>query len=112
MVEVLWKTTVSKIEGTNKVSALQITQDGVDRTLEVDGIFIYTGRKPNVPYLDGIAIESDDRGYLITSDKMETSIKGVYAAGDVRKKFLRQVITAAADGAIAATAVSQYLFTY
>lgn len=112
MVEVLWNTTVDKIEGTNKVSALQIIQDGDQRRLEVDGIFIYTGRKPNAPFLEGIELESDERGYLITSEKMETSITGVYAAGDIRKKFLRQVITAAADGAIAATAVSQFLFTY
>jgi thioredoxin reductase (NADPH) len=112
MVEVLWNTTVSKIEGANKVSALQVKQDGVDRLLEVDGIFIYTGRMPNIAFLEGVTLEQDDRGYLLTSDKMETSIEGVYAAGDVRKKFLRQVITAAADGAIAATAVSQYLFAY
>ena len=112
MVEVLWNTTVSRIVGDKKVSSLQIVQDGKERTLEVDGIFIYTGRQPNAPFLEGIDLERDQRGYILTNDKMETSIKGVYAAGDVRQKFLRQVITAAADGAIAATAASQYLYTY
>lgn len=111
-VEVLWNTTVSRIDGDNKVKALQIKQDGHDRTLEVDGIFIYTGRLPNAPFLEGVILDRDERGYIITSDKMETSIAGVYAAGDIRQKFLRQVVTAAADGAIAATAVSQYLFAY
>jgi len=112
MVEVLWNTTVSRIVGDKKVSSLQIVQDGKERTLEVDGIFIYTGRQPNAPFLEGIDLERTERGYILTTDKMETSIKGVYAAGDVRQKFLRQVITAAADGAIAATAASQYLYTY
>ncbi len=112
MVEILWNTTVSRIIGDKKVSSLLIVQDSKERTLEVDGIFIYTGRQPNTPFLAGIDLESDERGYILTTDKMETSIKGVYAAGDVRHKFLRQVVTAAADGAIAATAASQYLYTY
>jgi thioredoxin reductase (NADPH) len=112
MVEILWNTTVSRIVGEKKVSSLEIVQDGKDRTIEVDGIFIYTGRQPNAPFLAGADLESDERGYILTNDKMETSIKGVYAAGDVRQKFLRQVVTAAADGAIAATAASQYLYTY
>jgi thioredoxin reductase (NADPH) len=111
-VEVLWNTTVSKIIGENKVKALQIKQDGADRLLEIDGIFIYAGRKPNNSFLKGVALEQDERGFIITSEKMETSLEAIYAAGDIRKKFLRQVITAAADGAIAATAASQYLFTY
>jgi thioredoxin reductase (NADPH) len=111
-VEVLWNTTVSKIEGVKKVSALQIRQDGIERRLDVEGIFIYTGRQANTGFLEGTAVELDERGFIITSEKMETSLEGVYAAGDVRKKFLRQVVTAAADGAIAATAASQYLFEY
>lgn len=109
-VEVLWNTTVSKIEGENKVNALQIRQDGKDRLLEADGIFIYAGRRPNADFLEGIEIERDDRGFIITNKKMETTLAGVYAAGDIRKKFLRQVITAAADGAIAATAAAQYIY--
>ncbi len=109
-VEVLWNTTVSRIEGENKVSALQIVQDGADRRLEVDGIFIYAGRLPNTGFLEGVEYEQDERGFIITNEKMETSLEGVYAAGDVRNKFLRQVVTAAADGAIAATAAAQYIF--
>ncbi len=109
-VEVLWNTTISKIEGEKKVRALQIRQDGNDRLLEVDGIFIYTGRKPNAGFLQDVELDRDDRGFIITGDKMETSLPGVYAAGDIRQKYLRQVITAASDGAIAATAVAQYIY--
>ena len=109
-VEILWNTTVSKIEGDKKVSSLQIKQDGKDRPLPADGIFIYAGRLPNTAYLEGVELETDDRGFIVTSSKMETSLPGVYAAGDIRRKFLRQVITAAADGAIAATAAAQYIF--
>lgn len=111
-VEVLWNTTVSEINGENKVSGIKIKQDGQDRDLAVEGIFIYAGRKPNTAFLENLDINSDDRGFIITSSKMETSVPGVYAAGDIRKTFLRQVITAAADGAVAATAVAQKLFTY
>ncbi len=110
-VEVLWNTTVSKIEGENKVSGLLIVQDGRERRLAVDGFFIYAGRKPNTAYLNKGIIETDERGFIITNEKMETSIPGVYAAGDIRHTFLRQVITAASDGAIAATAAAQYLFS-
>ncbi len=111
-VEVLWNTTVSKIDGNDRVSGLVISQGGKERHLDVQGIFIYTGRLPNADYLKGIEMERDERGYIITNPKMETSVEGVYAAGDIRQKFLRQVVTAAADGAIAATAVSQYLYAY
>ena len=108
-VEVLWNTTVKKIEGDKKVSGAVINKDGKEEKLTVDGIFIYAGRKPNTAYLEGVGLNVDDRGFIITSEKMETSIPGVFAAGDIRQKFLRQVITAASDGAIAATAASQYI---
>ena len=110
-VEVLWNSTVSKIEGENKVSGLLIVQDGRERRLAVDGFFIYAGRKPNSAFLDKGMIETDERGFIITTEKMETSIPGVYAAGDIRHTFLRQVITAASDGAVAATAAAQHLYS-
>jgi thioredoxin reductase (NADPH) len=111
-VEILWNTTVGKIKGDNKVNGLLINQDGNDRDLDVDGIFIYAGRKPNAEFLEGQNVDCTDRGFIKTNEKMETSLPGVYAAGDIRQTFLRQVITAAADGAIAATAAAQRLFTY
>lgn len=108
-VEVLWNTTVTKIEGGNKVEALLINRDGSEKRLQVDGVFIYAGRKPNTAFLGDDTVEVDQGGFIITTERMETSREGVYAAGDIRKKYLRQVITAAADGAIAATAAAQYL---
>ncbi len=108
--EVLWNTTVSKIEGEGKVTALQIRQDGRDRRLEASGIFIYTGRMPKTGFLEGAELEQDERGFIVTNAKMETSVEGVYAAGDIRKKYLRQVVTAASDGAVAATAAAQYIY--
>ncbi|HSW36697.1 MAG TPA: thioredoxin-disulfide reductase [Candidatus Limnocylindrales bacterium] len=111
-IEVLWNTTVRHIEGENKVTGLNIMQNGVERMLQVDGVFIYAGRKPHAAFLEEISIEQDENGFIITNEKMETSLPGVYAAGDIRHKFLRQVITAAADGAIAATAAAQYLYSY
>lgn len=110
-VAVLWNTTVSKIEGEKKVSGLQIVQDGLERHLAVDGLFVFAGRKPNTTYLSKGTIDTDERGFIITNEKMETSLPGVYAAGDIRHTFLRQVITAASDGAVAATAAAQHLFT-
>ncbi|MDW7740562.1 MAG: FAD-dependent oxidoreductase [Bacillota bacterium] len=110
-VEVLWNTTVSSIEGDKKVTGLNIVQNGQDKELPVDGIFIFAGRQPNSGFIESGLLEVDEHGFIVTSGKMETNISGVYAAGDIRRKFLRQVITAASDGAIAATAVAQYLFT-
>jgi len=108
-VEVLWNTTVSKIEGDNKVSRVIVNRDGREEALEVDGIFIYAGRRPKTEFLDEGALEVSENGFIITGDRMETSVPGVYAAGDIRRKYLRQVITAASDGAIAASAAAQFV---
>ena len=102
-VEVLWNTTVQKIAGERKVEALALIQDGRERNLPVSGVFIYIGRQPNTAFLRD-ELPLDEGGYIITNENMETALPLVYAAGDVRLKGLRQVITAAADGAIAATA--------
>lgn len=109
-VEVLWNTTVGRIEGENKVSGLQINRNDRIQELKVGGIFIYAGRKPKVDYLNNENIRLGENGFIVTTEKMETSIPGVYAAGDIRSKFLRQVITAASDGAIAATAAAQHIY--
>ena len=76
--------------------------------LETNGVFFFVGTVPKTEFLRG-KLELDQQGYIITNDKMETNIPGVYAAGDVRQKYLRQVITAASDGAIAAVAAEKYL---
>ena len=71
-------------------------------------MFVFVGRVPASGLLDGLAA-LDERGYVVTNDRMETSTPGLFAAGDVRQKPLRQIITAAADGAVAATSASAYL---
>jgi len=107
-VEMLWKSTVSQLGGGEKLDSLQVIQEGTTRILPVEGVFIYSGRQPNTEFLKG-EVALDDQGYILTGEQMETSVSKVYAAGDVRQKQLRQVITAAADGAIAATSASRAL---
>ncbi len=107
-VEILWNTTVGRIEGGRQLDSLEVVQEGTARALAVEGVFIYSGRQANTEFLKG-EVALDDRGYIITDEQMETSLSRVYAAGDVRRKKLRQVVTAAADGAIAATSASKAL---
>jgi thioredoxin reductase (NADPH) len=107
-VEVLWKSTIQSIEGEKKVDGLAIQQEGQARLLPVQGLFVYVGRKANTGFL-GDELPLDDSGFIATNAKMETSLPLVYAAGDVRRKGLRQVVTAASDGAIAATAAAHAL---
>jgi len=107
-VEVLWHSTVKKIEGEKQVTGLLLQQKDGPVRLPVDGVFVFTGRIPSTTFLDG-AVALDERGYIITDDNMKTSLPRVYAAGDVRRTALRQIITAAADGAIAATAAARSL---
>ncbi len=75
---------------------------------DFDGAFIFIGHKPNTDLFKGI-LKMDENGFIITDENMQTSEKGIFAAGDVRRKSLRQVITAAGDGAIAAFMVESYL---
>lgn len=109
-IEFIWNTTVAEILGTDKVEALllQDVKTGEKRSIAVDGVFIYIGMKPNTEFIREL-VRVDEGGYLITDDNLMTSVPGIFAAGDVRQKKLRQVITAAADGAIAAVAVEKYL---
>ena len=76
--------------------------------LKVDGCFVFVGYLPISELFKGM-ITMNDRGDIITDEEMRTNIPGVYAAGDIREKLLRQVITAAADGAIAATHAEHYI---
>lgn len=108
-VEVMWDTVVKEFTGEQKLEKLIVQNVQNDSIAEVpaDGAFLYVGRIPNSSFLEGV--EKDGSGYIITNEEMETSLPGVYAAGDIRRKFLRQVVTAAADGAIAAMMAVRYL---
>jgi len=105
-----WNAVVEKIVGKATVQevVLKNVQSGVTSSLKVEGVFIYVGTKPVSELVNGL-IQLDERGYVITDDNMHTSRPGIFAAGDIRQKSLRQVVTAVADGAIAAVAAEKYI---
>lgn len=88
----------SEITGADSVTGIKLTQNGKERNLSTDGVFVAVGSLPNTALLSGTA-ELDDRGYVIADESCITLAEGLFAAGDVRTKAVRQVITAAADGA-------------
>lgn len=109
-ISVIWDSVVEEIYGNGIVEGVRLKniKTGESLNYAADGIFIFVGTRPVSESFQGL-IGMDDRGYIITDEEMRTSKKGVFAAGDVRVKKLRQVITAAADGAIAAVAAEKYL---
>ena len=109
-IEFIWNTTVSKIVGENTVKSiiLQNTQNRECSELKIDGIFPYIGISPNSKLFSG-QLEQDKYGFILTGTTMSTSEKGVFAIGDVRNTPLRQVVTAASDGAIGATYALRYI---
>lgn len=108
-VQILWDTVVKSFDGEQRLEKIttEYLKDSTIAELPVDGAFLYVGRVPNTAFLNGL--EMDSQGYIITSEEMETSVPGIFAAGDVRRKFLRQVITAASDGAVAAMMAVRFL---
>ena len=106
----VWDTVVEEIKGDGKVSQIVVrnVKTGDTSLISVDGVFVYVGQIPNTGYLKG-QIPLDKEEYIITDDRMETGVKGVYAAGDIRKNSSRQVITAAGDGATAAISAERFL---
>jgi thioredoxin reductase (NADPH) len=109
-IEFIWDTTVEGIEGKDRVKRLKLSnvKSGEKSTLDVAGVFVAVGLKPNTDYLKGV-LPLDDAGYIITNEKMETKIAGIFAAGDVRQNSARQAITAAGDGATAAVYAEKFL---
>ena len=109
-VEFCWDSQVTGILSDDKVTGVRIKNinTGDERKLSCDGIFVAIGRKPASELAAG-QLDLDERGYVITDESTKTNIPGVFAAGDVRTKVLRQVITAAADGAMAAHYAEEYL---
>jgi len=99
-----------EINGQSVVEGIALKDVRSDQTsrLAVDGVFIYVGHSPISEMVKGLA-ELDEKGYIITDEDLRTSTPGLFAAGDVRRKSLRQVVTAVADGAIAAVSAEKYL---
>jgi thioredoxin reductase (NADPH) len=110
-IEVLWNTEVDRVEGDNsgaKALELRDAVTGKKRSLPVEGLFVAIGVTPKAHFLAEI-LDLDPDGYILTDPECRTSMPGVFAAGDVRKKILKQIATAVGDGAVAAIMAEKYL---
>ncbi|MBO8138543.1 MAG: thioredoxin-disulfide reductase [Desulfotomaculum sp.] len=109
-IEFVWHSTVQEIKGEQKVESILLkdVRSGEIKELAVDGVFIYVGTEANSSLLAGM-VKFDENGYVIAGEDTSTEVPGLFVAGDLRKKPLRQVITAAADGAVAVAQVEKYL---
>ena len=109
-IEVILNSVPVEICGDNKVTKLVIMDKNtkIQREIETDAVFVAVGTIPQTDFVPDI-VEKDNGGYIVTDNKCRTNIEGLYAVGDVRNTPLKQVITAAADGAIAATFASEYV---
>lgn len=105
-----WNSTVCEILAENKVTGVKIknTIDGTEKEIYTDGVFISIGRTPQTELFRG-QLDMDKNGYIIADETTKTGIGGVFAAGDVRTKSVRQIVTATADGACASHFAEEYL---
>lgn len=112
-IEFVWDSVVKEIKGENLVNTIVLENVKTKEisNLPVNGVFPYIGITPNVENFSG-QLEQDAAGFIITNETMSTSVDGVFAVGDVRKTPLRQVITAASDGAIGAVYAVKYIETH
>lgn len=109
-VTIVNNSTVSKVIGDDKIDSIEIKNylTNQTQTVKTDALFVAIGRLPDTEFLKD-KIKLDDYGYIPTDEHMNTSVEGVFACGDVRVKTLRQIVTATADGAIAATSANNYI---
>ena len=108
--ELVMNSAVRELVHGDRLTAVTVedVNTGALRTIELDGLFISIGREPQTALLRG-QVELDDRGYILADETTATSLPGVFAAGDVRSKQVRQIVTATADGATAAFMAEEYL---
>ncbi|MGQ9644973.1 MAG: thioredoxin-disulfide reductase [Thermodesulfobacteriota bacterium] len=109
-IKFMWNSVVEEIKGDDVVRAVVVknVKTGEVKEFPTDGAFLFVGLIPRTQFLKGL-VQMDEAGYILTNDRCETSVKGIFAAGDCRKKLLRQVSTSVGDGAIAAFAAEKYL---
>ncbi len=112
-VEFLWNSTVSDfvVDGSIKGIKIKNKLTELESEISCDGVFVSIGRKPATEFLEG-AIELDENKYIVADETLKTSASGVYAAGDVRTKELRQVVTAVADGAVAVHHAEEHIANF
>jgi len=109
-VEILWDSVVNEVKGDDYVTGISVhnKKTGEDKEIALDGLFVAVGYDPNSGFVKG-QVEMDSSNWILTNEECETSLKGVYACGDIRDKSLRQVVTAVADGAIAVSDLEKYI---
>ena len=109
-VELIWNSVVDKINGENEVVSIDVSNklDNSAREVDVSGVFIAVGIIPNSKEFEGL-VEMDEGKYIVADEDCVTSEGGLFAAGDVRTKSLRQIVTAISDGANAITSIERYL---
>lgn len=110
LMDFAWNSVVESINGDKLVESVTLkdTTSGAVTELPVEGVFIYVGLVPNTDYLKGM-VDLDSGGHILVNPRMETNIPGVFAAGDIRQKAARQLVSAAGDGATAAVSVRNYI---
>lgn len=109
-VEFVWDSVVEEVLADNRVKGVRVRnlKDGSEREIELNGVFISIGRIPETKLFAG-QLDLDEQGYIVADESTRTNIPGVFAIGDVRTKVLRQVVTAAADGAVASHYAEEFL---
>lgn len=109
-IKFIWNSVVQAIKGDSIVRLVTVknVKTGETREIEADGVFLFIGLVPRTQFLKGL-VSLDENGYILTNENCETSVRGIFAAGDCRKKLLRQISTSVGDGATAAFAAEKYL---
>lgn len=108
--EIRWNSEVSALQHNNRMEGVILRNriTGEEESVPCDGLFVSVGREPATALFRGI-VELDEAGYIVAGESTTTSLPGVYAVGDVRTKAVRQIVTATADGAVAAHKIEEYL---
>ncbi len=109
-IKLLWDSIIQEIKGDSIVRSVLVKNLKTGEVTEhpTEGVFLFVGLLPRTQFLKGL-VQTDKGGYILTDENGETSVKGIFAAGDCRKKLLRQIATAVGDGATAAFAAEKYL---
>jgi len=109
-IKFMWNSVVQEIKGDSVVRSVVVknVKSGEVKEVETEGAFLFIGLMPRTQFLKEL-VQMDESGYIVTNENCETSIKGIFAAGDCRKKLLRQISTSVGDGATAAFAAEKYL---
>ncbi len=109
-IEIHYSKIPKEINGSKLVESITLvsTKDGKEEKIDVDGVFVFIGYKPNTDFLKG-KIDLDENGFILTKNNVETNLEGVFAAGDIISKSMKQIVLAAADGAFASFLAFQYL---